>query len=167
MQTIVRQMLIAVVVLILIAVLVQISGNLAVKNELVPTDTPWPTNVMPAGMGGPTTTPPGIVARSQKLTGGNTVILASVSAPSRGWVSIRPDSSNSPTALILGYVAVPRGLSANVAVRLSNTSALSPRLWAILHVDKGQSGVFEFPGPDGLVYTVGKSFVEAQFPITK
>jgi hypothetical protein len=167
MQNIIRQMLIAVVVLVVITVIVTIVGNSAAVRNLEPTSTPWPTSVPPSGAGGPTRTPTGIVARAQKLTGGSTVVIASVSAPSRGWVSIHADSNNSPTATILGYVAVPAGLSTNVAVRLTNTSAITSRVWAVLHVDAGRVGVFEYPGPDGLVYTSGKNYVRAQIALIK
>lgn len=165
MQSIIRQMLIAVVVLVVITVVVQIVSNSPAVQNLIPTPTPWPTSFIVRSTS-PTDSPPGITIRPQKLTGGNTVIVTWVSAGVPGWVSIHADASNRPASPVLGYVAVPRGISNNLAVRL-NTSKLTPQLWALLHVDKGQIGVFEYPGPDDLVYTAGKNFLSAHFVLTK
>jgi len=165
MQTIIRQMLIAIGLLVVVAVIVQVVSNVPAVQKLTPTTTPSPTNVEP-GRTGPTGTPIGLDVHAQRLNG-NTIIIASVSASVPGWVSIHPDASNSPTVDILGYAPVPKGVTTNLAVHLTNVSKLAPLEWAILHVDKGQIGVFEYPGADGLVYTSGNNYVRVQFTVSK
>ena len=60
---------------------------------------------------------------------------------------------------ILGYTAVSAGKSTNVVVKVS---AIPAKMIAMLHVDKGSAGKFEFPGDDAPLMIDGK-MVSAAF----
>lgn len=66
-----------------------------------------------------------------------------------GFVVIHDEDQGGPDNVI-GYAPVPMGTSTNVVVTLDH-AAVSGAYWAMLHRDVGQSGLFEWPGPDGPV----------------
>lgn len=86
----------------------------------------------------------------------NKVVVSRVTLPKQGWLVIHGDVSGQPGP-ILGKVSVKAGESTNVAVTLI-VPPKTKKLWAMLHVDEGKLGVYDFEidGPleqDGSVVT--------------
>ncbi len=90
--------------------------------------------------------PPKITIRAQDTD--NQIIVDSVTAGEDGWIVIYKDPNGNLGAQ-LGFAPVHRGQNTNFTVDLdSRKAAKAPTLWARLHVDRGEIGVFE-PGIDG------------------
>lgn len=132
-----------------------------------PTPLPIPrtlaTQVPPTG----TTVPlksltPQIKVSDQSAMDG-TVTIASVIATEQGWLAINAEKGNAP-GIVIGYSPVKPGINTNVVVVIDLLHA-TPRLWAILHVDEGQVGTWEFPGPDVAVQVAGNT-VRSSFEVT-
>jgi hypothetical protein len=83
----------------------------------------------------------------------DTVVIASATSDGPGWIAIHIDNNGSPGPVV-GHAAVKDGLNTNVVVGIDPYRA-TPRLQAMLHVDKGQVGVYEFPGADVPVVSGG------------
>ena len=96
---------------------------------------------------------------------GASVTVAGVKAPEAGWMVIHADADGKPGP-ILGETAVPAGTTENVVVMLDAPLEGDATLWAMLHTDAGEAGVYEFPdGPDVPVTWAG-SVVMAPFNVT-
>jgi len=104
-----------------------------------PTEAPFAT---------PTTGPAlinDIIVKDQDLKSG-TVLVSMVDALKPGWVAVFTDEKDQPGKL-LGYAAVPAGTSSDVTVTVDSKNA-SSKMIAMLLVDAGTIGTFEYPGPD-------------------
>ncbi len=104
------------------------------------------------GAGGGTGSP-SVSVRDQPLNGA-TVTVAQVISPGPGWIAIYSDRSGLPGAL-LGYTHLSGGDNRNVAVTIDPARATG-MLHAMLLLDSGSYGLFEFPGPDAPVSIDGK-----------
>jgi hypothetical protein len=96
---------------------------------------------------------PRVVVRTQNISAG-TATIAEVLSKGPGWLVIHADSAGAPGPVI-GWAAVPDGLTRNLVVKLDPSKA-TPILYAMLHIDAGKVGVYEFPGPDVPVMVDGK-----------
>jgi len=77
----------------------------------------------------------------------NTVNITRLTSGGPGWIVIHADADGEPGPVI-GYSAVPGGISANVKVEV-DPAGLTDTLFAMLHEDAGEVGTYEFPdGPD-------------------
>lgn len=103
---------------------------------------------------------PSVAARDQQVVG-NVVVVESVVAPEPGWVDIHAEAevAGNPGSVI-GYAPLLPGENNYVFVEV-DSAKLTPVLYAVLHVDRGQAGVFEFPGADEPVKVDGKSVTAA------
>ena len=90
-----------------------------------------------------------------------TIDLVSSSGP--GWIVIHVDADGSPGPVI-GYSAVQDGINMNVVVEIDENAA-TDTLFAMLHVDGGVEGVYEFPGEDAPVMADG-NVVMTSFLVT-
>lgn len=99
---------------------------------------------------GPT---PAVTVRDQALDGGSSVAIAEVVAAEAGWMVIHASADGAPGPVI-GHAAVAGGTNDNVTVDI-DTDAVTNTLFAMLHVDGGEMGVYEFPGADGPVRVDG------------
>lgn len=88
-----------------------------------------------------------VTVEDQTLGEGNTVTVASVTADVDGWIVIHAQADGAPGPVI-GNAAVTAGENSNVSVEIDSAQA-TETLYAMLHVDEGEAGVYEFPGPDG------------------
>lgn len=96
---------------------------------------------------------------------GTQVTVASVAAPENAWLVIESDADGKP-GQVLGTTAVPAGTTENVVVILDTPIAGENHLWAMLHKDAGEAGVWEFPnGPDEPMMA-GDEMVMAPFTVT-
>ena len=95
---------------------------------------------------------------------GASVTVSSVTSAGDGWVVIHADDGGKPGA-VLGQTAVGAGTTDNVIVLLDPPLAASGQLWAMLHVDAGTVGTYEFPGADAPAMDNG-NIVMAPFTVT-
>lgn len=117
-------------------------------DEVTVEETAVPT---PSATPRPTSTPSsevGVAIEDQILDESGELTAKSVAAESRGWLVIRADDGGQ-AGEVLGYTQVPAGESENVVVTIDPFWAdETGTMYAVLHVDQGQLGEFEFPGPD-------------------
>lgn len=85
----------------------------------------------------------------QKLSGNNEIVVNSASITDDGWVVVHAMTDGRPGA-VLGYTSLLKGTGADIKVTIDKTK-VTPNLTAMLHYDRGEKGVFEFPGADGPV----------------
>lgn len=126
-------------------------------------DTP-DTPITPTPEPSPTPISPQISALDQDLTEDGRVVISRVVAVEPGWVVIHATDKDGVPGAVLGWTAVAAGTSTDVAVDIDPLTATST-LAAMLHVDKGQSGEFEFPGEDEAVM-VNDTAVSDPFAVT-
>lgn len=161
MQENIRPIVIALVGLLIISIIIQVITN----NNATTAAVNGPTPVMP-----PTNLPitrvpvqdVELVVNRQSGASASSVLVAKVFTKAAGWISIHVDDNGNPDSGNVGYVSVKKGLSTNVKVPL-RTSKLTQRLWAMLHVDTGKLGVFEFPGKDLVAKTNRGKMVSVPF----
>ncbi|HMM28668.1 MAG TPA: hypothetical protein PKD46_10325 [Aggregatilineaceae bacterium] len=106
---------------------------------------------------------PSITVNTQQVAEDSTLTVARVVSPVNGWVDIHADSSGAPGAII-GYAQIAAGETLNVPVPV-DSNAVTATLYAMLHVDEGQIGVHEFPGPDAPMTDAQGNVVVVPFTI--
>jgi hypothetical protein len=77
------------------------------------------------------------------------VTVAKVNAAVDGWLVIHIEADGKPDPVI-GYAQVPTGGSKDVKVTIDSAMATT-KMFAMLHVDEGVKGTYEFPGADAPV----------------
>ncbi len=94
---------------------------------------------------------------SMAMVMGKELVINRVQSPGDGWIVIHAASgANGEPGDVLGSAPVKAGVSTDVLVKVSS---VAPELVAMLHVDKGALGVFEFPGVDEPLLVDGKPVV--------
>jgi predicted lipoprotein with Yx(FWY)xxD motif len=88
---------------------------------------------------------PGVVVHDQTYDG-TTVMVAKVFSKGPGWIAIHAQQGGQ-IGPVIGYAPLKDGENDNVTVKIDPTKATST-LYAMLHVDAGVIGTYEFPGPD-------------------
>ncbi|HIP69868.1 MAG TPA: hypothetical protein EYH05_00555 [Anaerolineae bacterium] len=102
-----------------------------------PTATPQPTPVLPS-----------ISVADQPLTDDGEITIAGVVSTQPGWAVVYAMDDAGELGPILGTVPVKTGVNKALTLTIDPMQA-SQTLTAILHVDEGESGEFEYPdGPD-------------------
>lgn len=96
---------------------------------------------------------PTIAVSDQEINNG-TISVARVVAFEPGWLVVHADADGKPGP-VLGWSALTPGENENVVVQI-DTAAATPTLFAMLHVDRGTMGSFDFPGDDGPVTLAGQ-----------
>lgn len=82
------------------------------------------------------------------------VTVTEVFSKGPGWLVIHADREGKPGP-VLGFSPVVNGLNQNVVVKL-DVAGVTETLYAMLHVDVGELGKYEFPGVDGPVVVDGQ-----------
>lgn len=90
-----------------------------------------------------------VAIADQKLSGNSEIMIDSASITDDGWVVIHAITDGRPGAM-LGYTSLLKGAGADIKVAIDKIK-VTPNLMAMLHYDRGEKGVFEFPGADGPV----------------
>lgn len=98
-----------------------------------------------------------IQASAMAMVMGDEVVIDLVKSPQAGWVVIHATNGDK-AGDVLGYAAVPAGEAQAVKVKLSK---VEPDMIAMLHVDKGTAGTYEFPGADEPLLMDGKPVMAA------
>jgi hypothetical protein len=109
---------------------------------------------------------PTIDAANQTVSPPNRVIVAEAVADAPAWVVIR-DLNGGMLGAVLGHTGIPKGTSHAIAVDLNRDIVDGETLYAVLHDDDGQVGVFEYPGGDMPVMgSGGVGMVEKSFTVS-
>jgi uncharacterized protein (DUF305 family) len=93
-----------------------------------------------------------IQAPAMAMVMGSDLMIDLVKTPEAGWLVIHAMNGDQ-AGDVIGYTAVPTGESKNVVVTVA---AIPANMMAMLHVDKGAPGKFEFPGDDSPLLIEGK-----------
>jgi len=88
---------------------------------------------------------PSVIVSDQTVQDG-TVTIDSVVTVNSGWIVIHNSVSGKPGPIV-GYATVNEGKNDNVVVRIDAEKATAD-LFAMLHIDAGVMGTYEFPGND-------------------
>jgi predicted lipoprotein with Yx(FWY)xxD motif len=104
-----------------------------------------------------------MVVVSDQAVQGDVVTITSVASFEPGWMVIHADA-NGAVGPVIGHTAVMPGWNGNVMVTI-DTAMATENLYAMLHVDRGTVGTYEFPGTDVPV-TVGGVMVNPRFFVT-
>ena len=89
---------------------------------------------------------PALTVVDQDVSNGK-VTIASVTSIGAGWVAIHTQGADGNPGPEIGYTAVKSGSNQNVVVMIDATK-VTPVLFAMLHIDAGTPGKYEYPGPD-------------------
>jgi plastocyanin len=96
---------------------------------------------------------PSVTVQGQAVVDGK-VTIAEVVSDGPGWLVVHAQVDGKPGP-VLGYSPVKDGVNSDVIVELDVANA-TETLYAMLHTDAGQTGTYEFPGPDGPVSIDGQ-----------
>jgi hypothetical protein len=99
----------------------------------------------------------------QKLADDGTFTVPYVLATKDGWIVIH---ANDATATVLGHAPVKAGLNEGVKVKIDDPSKITPKVSAMLHIDAGTIGTYEFPGPDAPVKDSAGQIIAPLFSTT-
>lgn len=105
---------------------------------------------------------PSVTVIDQEVKDGS-VTVPEVVSDGQGWIVIHADQDGSP-GQVLGHAAVGPGFNQDVQVEI-DTANVTDTLWAMLHEDTGEQGVYEFPGGDPPV-RVNDQIVVQPFEVT-
>lgn len=89
---------------------------------------------------------PAIVVENQVVKEGK-VIINEVDTNEPGWIAIHIQGPDGQLGKDIGYSAVKPGKNSNIVVTV-DPSFVTPVMYAMLHTDAGEVGIYEFPGPD-------------------
>jgi hypothetical protein len=130
-----------------------ISSTATPTSIIIPTVTATPTPEPPQ---------PSLTASDQLLDEDGQITIDQVNALEPGWVVVYADEGGE-TGPVLGYVNVDEGQHEDIIISIDPFQA-SPVLYAILHLDAGEAGAFEDPGPDQPV-RAGSDVVMDEFDV--
>ncbi len=99
-----------------------------------------------------------ITVESQTVSNG-TVIIKQVSISKDGWLVLHADDKNQPEKVI-GKTEVKAGTLGNLVVPV-DAQLVTPMLYAMLHVDEGVLGTYEFPGADAPLSVNGQVVLQS------
>ena len=105
---------------------------------------------------------PSVTVSDQDIVEG-TVTIVEVVSDGAGWLVIHADGGSGP-GMVIGHATVSYGVNIDVVVKIDIDNA-TPRLFAMLHTDAGETGNYEFPGDDGPVAVDG-NVVTPAFHVT-
>ncbi len=104
----------------------------------------------------------GVGVADQEIIDG-TVTVARVFSQGPGWIVIHAQADGKPGP-ILGYSPVVNGENKDVVVRIDQ-SQVTDTLYAMLHVDAGIVGTFEFPNGADVPVKVGDTIITPSFSV--
>lgn len=107
-----------------------------------------------AGAEGPPSAPSALTADAQE-SDGTTIVIASVTLPSPGFIAIHGDQENAPGPVVGHSDLLPAGDSTEVTVTLDEPLTESGTLWPMVHIDINDNGEYEFFPPDETIDTPG------------
>lgn len=99
---------------------------------------------------GPATSPAEIVFEAQE-SDGSSIVVASVTLPSQGFIAVHANADGSPGPIIGHSELLPEGTSTEVAVDLDTPLESTDLLFPMAHIDMDENGEYEFAPPDAAV----------------
>jgi LPXTG-motif cell wall-anchored protein len=102
----------------------------------------------PAAQGG---TPTGSISVSDQAVKDGAITVSKASISQDGWIVVHKAGPDGKLLLtpVIGQTQIKAGDSSNVVIKLTEPVAVGASLWPMVHIDVGQTGVYEFPnGPD-------------------
>lgn len=99
----------------------------------------------------------------QSLGEGDTLTIAEVVSDGPGWIVIHTQADGGPGPII-GFAPVAAGSNEDVAVTI-DAGAATETLYAMLHIDAGVMGEYEFPGPDAPATDMAGNVVTPAFQL--
>lgn len=112
------------------------------------------------------TIPNSVAVEDQVLGAGNTVVIVGVTSADSGWIVIHIADEEGKPGSIIGYTPVAAGNNSDVLVEIEAELA-TETLFAMLHVDAGTVGEYEFPGDDAPVMDTDGNVVVLPFILTQ
>jgi hypothetical protein len=106
-----------------------------------------------------------VVVSDQTLASPSAVVVKSVDTPTDGWIAIHEDTGAGSFGGVIGFAAVSAGMNDDVAVTLDRDALNGETLYAMLHIEGGEIGVYEFPGPDVPATTATGEVVAPAFEV--
>lgn len=100
-----------------------------------------------------------IRAENQTVLNGS-VVIAEVNGIEATWIAIHAEDRGKPGPVI-GYGLVAAGMQKNVSIEIDAAKA-TPVMFAMMHEDRGERGIYEFPEADAPV-KVNDDIVMAKF----
>ena len=88
------------------------------------------------------------VTVSDQVVVGHNVVIDNAAAEGPAWIAIHADDNGS-FGPVIGTAHVPQGQISNFNVFIQDISSITPVLYAMLHVDDGEVGVYEFGTVEG------------------
>jgi LPXTG-motif cell wall-anchored protein len=109
---------------------------------------------------------PSLKVSDQPMVNGM-ITVAQVVAAQDGWVAIHTFAPDGKPVLapLAGLTAVKAGTTSNVQVRLNKVYQPGTKLLAMLHIDAGTRGTYEFPNGPDVPVSVGGNTVMMEFTI--
>ncbi|MCC7437355.1 MAG: hypothetical protein IT211_02545 [Armatimonadetes bacterium] len=100
------------------------------------------------------------------------LVIPKVTAVAKSWLVIRRDNGSGAPLMseIIAKLQLPVGATTNARVTLEGNVSNGERLWAMLHLDNGAEGTFEYTGsgsPDQPAVNNASQTVQASFTINQ
>jgi len=108
------------------------------------TTTEAPTTTAAAA---PAMSPAEVVFEDQE-SDGTTIVVASVTLPSPGFIAVHGNANGSPGPVIGHSALLPAGTSTDVAITLDDPLEATDLVFPMAHIDVDGDGVYEFFPPD-------------------
>ncbi|MFV1999274.1 MAG: hypothetical protein ACC654_02815 [Acidimicrobiia bacterium] len=102
----------------------------------------------------PATSPSALTAEEQ-TSDGTTVVIATVTLPSNGFVAIHADNAGSPGPVIGNSELLQAGENTDVAITLDQALSASGVVWPMVHIDLDGDGEYTFMPPDNAIDVPG------------
>ena len=99
---------------------------------------------------GPAISPAEVVFEDQE-SDGSSIVVASVSLPSPGFIAVHGNADGGPGPVIGNSELLPAGVSTDVVVELDSPLATSDLVFPMAHIDMDGDGVYEFMPPDNAI----------------
>ncbi len=131
------------------ALLLSACGTFAANSQVsrrASATTPVVMAIPGTGQTAPAPDPSYPVIVKDQVYDGTSVVIAKVVSQGPGWMTIHAQDKGA-IGPVIGYEHVNPGENDNVVVKI-DTQKATPVLYAMLHVDAGKIGVYEFPGAD-------------------
>lgn len=149
-----------------LALLVGVMGLAACSGTAAPTTAPAaPTEAMaePTAESAPMMEA-SVVTSDQDASDGS-VTVPEVTSIGPGWMVIHATAADGKPGAIVGKTHVEDGHSTDLRVQIDLSNA-TPQLFAMLHVDAGTVGAFEFPDGADVPAQAGEGIVNVPFQVT-
>lgn len=95
-----------------------------------------------------------IEASDQESDGMSVDVTSATLEGSAGFIVVHADDGGAPGEVV-GHAPIPEGESTDVTVELDREIGTAT-YWPMLHFDAGETGAYEFPGPDAPVTVEGE-----------